>query len=248
VAYTAQERENIRADLVEAARNDPRIIAAALTGSAATGGEDPWSDVDLLFGLREAAELPAVLTDWTSRMYSRHGALHHLDVPFGGAVYRAFLLQSTLQVDLAFAPAAEFGARAPSFRLIFGAASQLAPVPPPPAEHLIGFAWLHAVHARSCIARRKLWQGEYMISGLRDHVLSLACLRHGLPALQGRGMDRLPPELTAPLEGALVRRLDPNELRRAFRVAVSALLTEIRLVNEPLARRLGGALTELAAI
>jgi len=85
VAYTAQERENIRADLVEAARNDPRIIGAALTGSAATGGEDPWSDVDLLFGLREAAELPAVLTDWTSRMYSRHGALHHLDVPFGGA-------------------------------------------------------------------------------------------------------------------------------------------------------------------
>src|SRR5215472_8119267 len=158
VAYTAQERDKLRADLVAAARADPRIIGAALTGSAATGGEDSWSDIDLMFGLHDAADLPAALADWTGRMYSR-GAVHHLDVPFGGAVYRAFLLQSTLQVDLAFAPAAEFGARAPSFRLIFGAASQLAPVPPPPAEHLIGFAWLHAVHARSCIARRKLWQG-----------------------------------------------------------------------------------------
>jgi len=248
VTYTAQERENIRGDLVEAGRSDPRIIGAALTGSAATGGEDPWSYVDLLFGLRDAAELPAVLADWTSRMYSRHGALHHLDVPFGGAVYRVFLLQSTLQVDLAFAPPAEFGARAPSFRLLFGSASELAPLPPPSAEHLIGLAWLHAVHARSCIARGRLWQGEYMISGVRDHVLSLACLRHGLPALQGRGMDRLPVELTAPLEGALVQRLDANELRRALRVAVSALLAEMRLVNEPLARRLQGPLTELAAM
>jgi hypothetical protein len=26
-----------------------------------------------------------------------------------------------------------------------------------------------------------------MISGMRDHVLALACLRHGVPAVQGRG-------------------------------------------------------------
>jgi hypothetical protein len=45
-----------------------------------------------------------------------------------------------------------------------------------------------------------------------------------------------------------VQRLDANELRRAFRVAVSALLAEMRLVNEPLAVRLKGALTELAAM
>src|SRR5215472_13891871 len=248
MAYSAEERSKLRADLVAAARTDSRIIGAALIGSAATGLEDSWSDIDLMLGLRDSSDLPAALADWTSRMYSQHGAQHHLDVPFGGAVYRAFLLQSTLQVDLAFAPAGEFGARAPSFRLLFGAASELAPVPSPTAEYLIGLAWLHAVHARSCIARGKLWQGEYMISGVRDHVLSLACLRHGLPALQGRGTDRLPVELTAPLEGALVQRLDVNELRRALRVAVSALLAEMRLVNEPLARRLQGPLTELAAM
>jgi hypothetical protein len=44
-----------------------------------------------------------------------------------------------------------------------------------------------------------------MISGVRGHVLALACLRHGLPAVQGRGMDRLPPGAIAAIAGALVR-------------------------------------------
>lgn len=246
--YTSEGRDKLRAELVKAARTDSRIIGAALTGSAATGLEDRWSDIDLLFGLRNPSDLPSALADWTTRMYGQHGAVHHLDVRFGRAVYRVFLLQSSLQVDLAFAPAAEFGARAPSFRLLFGVASELPHVSPPAAEQLIGLAWLHAVHARSCIARDKLWQAEYMVSGVRDHVLSLACLRHGLPAAQGRGMDHLPAEVSAPLRDALVRRLDADELRRALRVAVRALLAETRIVNEPLASRLDPVLTELAAI
>ncbi len=44
-----------------------------------------------------------------------------------------------------------------------------------------------------------------------------------------------------------MQRLDANELCRAFGVAVSSLLAEMRLVNEPLAMRLQGALAELAA-
>ena len=245
--YTSQERDNLRAQLVAAARTDPRIIGAALTGSAATGLEDRWSDIDLLFGLRNASDLPSALADWTTRMYGEHGAVHHVDVPFGAAVYRVFLLQSSLQVDLAFAPAAEFGARAPSFRLLFGVASELPHVSPPAAESLIGLAWLYAVHARSCIARGKLWQGEYMVSGVRDHVLSLACLRHGLPAAQGRGTDRLPGEVTTPLLAALVKRLDADELRRALRIGVEALLAETVHIDEGLARRLQKVLTELAS-
>jgi hypothetical protein len=246
--YTSEDRDKLRAELVAAGRGDPRIIGAAFTGSAATGLEDRWSDIDLMFGLANASDLPSVLADWTARIYGSYGAVHHVDVPFGGAVYRVFLLHSSLQVDLAFAPAAEFGARAPSFRLLFGVAADLPHVSTPAAEYLIGFGWLHAVHARSCIARGKLWQGEYMVSGVRDHVLSLACLRHGLPALQGRGMDRLPEQVTGPLQAALVKRLDADELRRAFRVAVQALVAEARCVNETLATRLHEVLTELASV
>lgn len=45
--FTAQERETLRAELVEAARKDGRIVGAAHTGSAAVGLEDRWSDIDL---------------------------------------------------------------------------------------------------------------------------------------------------------------------------------------------------------
>jgi hypothetical protein len=107
--------------------------------------------------------------------------------------------------------------------------------------------WLYALHARSSIARGKVWQAEYMISGVRDHVLALACLRHGVPASQGRGMDQLPPEITTPLAAALVRSLDAAELARAFRTVVEALLTEIREVEPDLATRLTDPLMQLTA-
>jgi hypothetical protein len=84
-----------------------------------------------------------------------------------------------------------------------------------------------------------------MVSGIRDHVLALACLRHGLPAVQGRGMDRLPTQVTAPLEGALVRGLDRDEVRRAFGVAVDGLLGEIHHSDPDLAAQTDGPLREL---
>ena len=121
-------------------------------------------------------------------------------------------------------------------------------MPPPAAEELIAWAWLYALHARSSIARRKLWQAEYMISALRDHVLALACHRHGLPTREGRGMDGLPAEVTAPLQEALVRSLDAAELLRAFRAATSGLVREIRRVNAELATRLEPTLHELTVL
>src|SRR5205085_6629022 len=134
-------------------------------------------------------------------------------------IYRVFLLPSTLQVDIAVVPEQHFGARAPSFKLIFGNAAELPQAPAPNPESLIGWAWLYALHARSTIARNKPWQAEFMISGMRDQVLALACLRHGLPAREARGIDRLTPGVTTPLQEALVRSLEPEELLRAFRAA-----------------------------
>ena len=77
-----------------------------------------------------------------------------------------------------------------------------------------------------------------MISGIRDHTLALACIRHGLPATHGRGIDQLPAGVAARFEGSLVRQLDAAELSRAFRVAISGLLSEIQDVDEELAGRL----------
>jgi hypothetical protein len=243
--FTQEERARLRSDLLDYAANDQRISGAAITGSAAAGREDLWSDIDLAFGVRDSAEMPEVLSDWSAHMYGRHLALHHVDVVAGAWIYRVFLLPSTLQVDLAFVPSTEFRALASTFRLVLGNANEPLHVPPSPPGVIVGFGWLYALHARVSIARRKLWQAEYMISGVRDHALALACLRHDLPSLHGRGMDLLPAGVTAQFEGSLVRELDIAELSRAFRVAIQCLLGEIRSVDEELAGRLDEALKAL---
>jgi len=243
--FTPEERSCLRSSLLELAHNDERITGAAITGSAAASREDPWSDIDLAFGVDTAANLSSVLSDWTAHMYAQHRALHHLDVTSGAWTYRVFLLPSTLQVDLAFVVDTEFRALAPTFRLMFGKANEPRHVSPVP-EAIIGLAWLYALHARTCIARRKLWQAEYMISGVRDNALALACIRHGLSSVHGRGIDLLPGEVTAPFQDSLVRQLDTNELSRAFRAVIHGLAQEIPNVDQDLATRLREVLTALS--
>jgi hypothetical protein len=87
-----------------------------------------------------------------------------------------------------------------------------------------------------------------MVSGVRDHTLSLACIRHGLPAVHGRGMDLLPKDVLAQFGESLVRQLDSAELTRAFQAVVRGLQSEIRYVDEPLAARLHHPLSRLTGI
>jgi hypothetical protein len=218
-----------------------------LTGSAALGAEDCWSDIDLALGVAAGADTPQVIADWTDRMYRDHGAVHDVDVNWGDVLFRVFLLADTLQVDVAFWPQAEFGAIAPTFRLLFGTACERPGPPAPSAAGLIGMGWLQALHARSSIARGRARQAEYMISGVRDQVLALACLRHGVPAVQARGIDSLPPETTAAVADSLVRSVDVVELQRAFVGVIDALVVEIEHADAGLAHRLGAPLRDLAS-
>ncbi len=243
--FTVAQREQLRAVLVTAATNDSRIAAAAHLGSVVTGRLDRWSDIDLALGLAPDASLGEVMHDWTSLFYSDHGAVAHHDLRFGSTVYRVFLLKNTLQVDLSFWSGADFAAFGPAFQLIFGNAKQSGPLPSPAPGELIGMAWLYALHARSTIARGRLWQAEYMVSGLRDQALALACLRHGLSAHQGRGIDELPAKLACLFGACLVRSIETTELLRAFAAGVDALLKEIQFADESLAQRLAEPLMAL---
>lgn len=245
--FTPQVRASLRSDLVEFARQDARIAAGAITGSVAAGREDEWSDVDLAFGVADAAEMPNVLADWTARMYQRHSAIHHFDVKAGAWIYRVFLLASTLQVDLAFVSASEFRALAPTFRLLFGQANEARHGAPPSLDDLIGMGLLYALHARSSIARGRIWQAEFMISCLRDNALSLACIRHGLPTSHRRGYDQLPGTVIAQFEESLVRSLEPVQLARALRATAQAFSIELAHADTQLAKRLEPILTSLVA-
>jgi hypothetical protein len=244
--FTPEERAALRTDLLARARSDPRITGGALTGSASVDAEDRWSDIDLAFGVRESVQIREVLEDFTSYMRDAHGALEHLDVLRDPWIYRVFLMPSTLQVDLAFAPATHFRARARTFKLVFGEAAEASHIADPDPRELIGYAWLYALHGRSSIARGRRWQAEYMIGLMRDQILSLACVRLGLPAREGRGADRLPDAVTQPLEAALIGGLEHADLVRAFAAATELLIREIRSYDEGLATRLTPALAALA--
>src|SRR5690349_4684546 len=106
--FTPLERESIRIAILDHARSDARITGGAITGSKSLGKEDDWSDIDLAFGVQTQTDLKEVLSEYTCFMEDRFGVVDWFDVPSGAWIYRVFLLESTLQVDLAFAPKAEF--------------------------------------------------------------------------------------------------------------------------------------------
>ena len=236
--FTEQEREHIRRELVAAAEADARIVGAAHLGSAALGLQDQWSDIDLALCLAADADFSEVLVDWTQRMYNDHAAITNYDVRRGAILYRVFLLSSTLQVDLSFWRTTEFRAIGPKFSLIFGAAGEPIPAPQLDSMDMIGMAWLYALHVRSSIARGRRLQAEHMLSGMRDSVLALACKRHGVAAVQGRGLEDLPEELRVRAVDCLAQSLDALALKRAFRATTTILLDEIRYVDAALAAKL----------
>ncbi|MEU7477644.1 nucleotidyltransferase domain-containing protein [Lentzea sp. NPDC042327] len=238
--FTVSERDRLRDDLVSAADSDPRVVGAALTGSSALGREDRWSDLD--FAVSVDRDMDAVVEDWTDLLYAC-GAVSHLDVQHGATLFRVFLMATTLQVDLAFWPSAEFGASGPAFRLLFGEVNDIPKVRPPDRGQLIGLAWLHALHVRASLARGRVWQALHLVNTMRDNVMSLRCLRRGLPAVQGRGLDDLSD--AGEFGATLARSTEPEELLRAFRVLSGLLMLEI---EDPQLVRTVRELTRAAAV
>ena len=234
--FTPADRERLRADLVSAAQNDPNLCGAAHTGSVATSRLDRWSDIDLALCMAPAARQQQIVAEWTDRLYHLHGAVAHVDVMRGAILFRVFLLSNTLQVDLAFWPADEFGAIGPNFQLIFGEAKPPQASPQPDPQSLIGMAWLYALHVRSSLARGRLLQAEYMLSGMRNHVFELACLRCGVIASQGRGLDDLSPSERTIAAACLPQSLEPASLKSAFQKTMDALLAEIARADSGLDR------------
>jgi predicted nucleotidyltransferase len=242
--YTPEQRDEVRDSLLERARADDRVTGAALTGSAALGNEDRWSDVDVFLGVAENARLDEVVADWTSALYEEAGVAHHWDVRAGAALYRVFLLTSGLQVDIAFTPESDFGARAASFSVVFGQPVDVTAPELPAFADVAGLGWLGVLHASKAIERRRPWEAAYWIGSVRDQALALACLRLGESPHYARGVDLLPPEVTAPLLETFVASPEPDELRRALRAARDCLLAEIGPTDASLADRLDQALAE----
>jgi predicted nucleotidyltransferase len=151
--FTIGDRARVRGDLLDYAATDEYISAAALVGSAATGDEDAWSDIDLALRLSAQADVGDVANRWTEYLRQGHDARHYLDIQADRILYRVFLLANSLQVDISFWPDKDFRATQPGFALVFGEANPPTTSVRPDVGHLIGMGWLYALHARSAIAR-----------------------------------------------------------------------------------------------
>jgi hypothetical protein len=234
--FTVEQRNALREHVLQLAEADDRVVAGAAVGSLAVDGGDQFSDLDLTFGIADEASVTEVLDDWTRTLSGERDALHLADLERGPTIYRVFLLPDALQFDLSMTPAAQFRPAGPRFRLLFGetAAGNYKGSTPPVAHDLFGWGVIYALHARACIERRRVWQAEHYVGAVRDHALSLACLREGLPPAQARGYDDLSAETLARFEDAHVTALEPGPLRAALAAAVVALTregSEARLPN-----------------
>jgi predicted nucleotidyltransferase len=237
--FTIASRASLRDELIEWAHDDVDVVGAALVGSAARGAEDQWSDIDLVLSIATGADPDEVAARWTQRLAAARLVADTLDVRTGeGVLYRVFLLADSLQVDISFWPSALFRATEEGFHLLFGASQEPTSGPDTDARHVIGMAWLYALHARSAIARGRSWQAVMMLDHLRDEIIALASLRLDLNPHHGRDADRLPDDLLARLAVARARSLEPDELRRANAAHLELLLDEVAHVDAALAARL----------
>jgi hypothetical protein len=237
--FTVEQRDALRERLLRLAEEDERVVAGAAVGSLAVDGGDRFSDLDLTFGIADHVQVADVLDDWTRTLIDELDAVQLGELERGPTTYRVFLLPDALQFDLSMTPAAEFRPAGPRFRLLFGAtAADESDTPAPPvagdlflptpsvAGDIFGWGVIYAIHARACIERGRIWQAEHYVGAVRDHALSLACLRQGLPAVQARGYDDLSDETLARFEYAHVGAAQPAALRAALAASVLALMRE----------------------
>lgn len=254
--FTVEQRNALRERVLRLGEADDRIAAGAVVGSLALGGGDRFSDVDLTFAIADHIPVTDVLADWTARLTGELDAVRLTDLERGPTVYRVFLLPDALQLDLSMTPAARFRPAGPRFRLVFGQTAPGGPgagppagpvfIPTPPvAGDLFGWGIIYALHARACIERRRAWQAEHYVGAVRDHALSLACLRQGLIAVQARGYDDLPADILARFEGTHIAAVEPATLRTALAAAVPALTREGAEANLPHAEVVAQRLAEL---
>jgi hypothetical protein len=235
--FTIEQRSALHEQVLRLAEQDDRVVAGAAVGSLAIGRGDRYSDLDLTFGVADHVAVSQVLDEWTATLGEASGAVKLADLEHGPAIYRVFLLPEALQFDLSMTAASRFRPAGPRFRLLFGetaAGEETASAPPARlfipipavAADIFGWGVIYALHARACVERGRVWQAEHYVSAVRDHALSLACLRHGVTVVQARGYDDLPAETLARFADTHVARLEPAALRSALGASVRALLRE----------------------
>jgi hypothetical protein len=252
--FTIEQRDALRERVLGLAEDDDRVVAGAIVGSLAVDAADRFSDLDLTFGVADHARVADVLDDWARTLVGELGAVQLAELERGPTIYRVFLLPDALQLDLSMTPVARFRPTGPRFRLVFGQTASgesetvtgdLFIPTPAVAGDIFGWGVICALHARACIERGRGLQAEHYVGAVRDHALSLACLREGRTAVQARGYDDLSAETLARFEDAHVGAVEPGALRASLAASVLALMREGSEARLPNARVVAERLAEV---
>jgi predicted nucleotidyltransferase len=243
--FTPADRDATLDQVLKLTAGDPRIDAAVITGSVATGRADRWSDIDLDLVVADGQSCEVVAADWVTRMYQELDVVHHYETAFGSTLVRGLFLGNSLLVDLAFTPSSEFSAWG-SVKVQWdrtGKATKAAQAPessPPTPDWSgeAGFAWHDVLHACAAANRGRVWQSLYFLQRIRNRTLALASERHGHDGFEFPYVDDLPAEERDPMRASLVGNLDPATLLSAIAAATRAFLAELRRGDAKLAGRM----------
>ncbi len=254
--FTVEQRDALVERVLTFGEEDERVVAGAIVGSLAVDAGDRYSDVDLTFAVADDVPVVEVLNEWTHHLADELDAVTLVDLERGPTTYRVFLLPDALQLDLSMTPSAEFHPAGPRFRLVFGGVAEgefgafvgsLFIATPAASTFIFGWGVIYALHARACIERGRSWQAEHYVGAVRDHALSLACMREGVIPVQARGYDDLSVETRARFEGTHVGSLGSGALHAALTASVDALLHEGGEARLPYVRVVADRLAELAS-
>jgi predicted nucleotidyltransferase len=81
--FDVADRERVRERVLDLASSDARVVAGAVLGSLAKDPGDRWSDLDLMFAVKDDIPLSDVLGDWSTTIADEFGAVQLFDLPSG---------------------------------------------------------------------------------------------------------------------------------------------------------------------
>jgi len=236
--FQDKDRIEILNYILEVGKNDPHVIGAALVGSYAINKQDVWSDIDISFGIKEIVKPKIILDKWTNLVKAQFEIIHYFDIASALGIYRVILFSNGIELDLSAIPQSEFGPKASKFKLLFGSAKEKFEIPKPSIEKIYGLSWHHVLHANSALKRNKLWQAQFWLDKLREHIFTLKCLRNNVSCQHGRGIDLLDEDELKNMEKTLVKKIKSTEIKHALKYSARFLCDEIAHTNIKLSKNL----------
>lgn len=240
-------RRDVRRRLLGRAREDDRIVGAAVTGSGARHAEG-WSDVDLFFGVDDVVRWPTCsgtgasssMASWVHCTTSTSTRAVPCTEPSSCGSHWRSTSASLLPADSV--PWVTGGSRSCS-------ATRWSSSRAPSTRHTPS-AWpgttcctLGSASSVTPAGRRSTGSAPSATRSLPWRAIAWATRRS-----HAKGVDLLPAAVTAPVEATLVRSLDRSELIRALQAVTRVLLTELTATDPAIAVTLERPLLDMAAL